>query len=123
MTAGHSLAATVDNFLDRYGFVDCRELGHPWITETHDWFIEGAGAQRVYRKTRRCPVCDTQRVDRVNARFERLHSQYVYPDGYKAEPGVTINRGEVRRWEIQRMLAAEADPPRKTGRRRKGASS
>lgn len=116
-----SIQAPVDDYLRTYTYLDCRELGHPWTTQHREWLIEGTGPDRVYTKTRLCPVCSTRRVDRVNFRFESLHPVYHYPDGYKCEPGQPISRIDVRRFQIQSMLAQEYEPPaNRTKRRRKG---
>jgi hypothetical protein len=105
-----SLAGSIEAFLDRYEYVDCREIGHPWQTQQREWKVEGTGSQRVYTKTRWCPTCDTIRVDRMNARLESLHPVYHYPTDYKADPGQPISRIDVRRWEILKMEAAQNTP-------------
>lgn len=109
----------VDTFLGRYAYVDCRADGHPWPpTQRQDWRIDGSGPQRVYFRPRVCPVCETVRVDRVNARWESLPSVYHYPEGYRCSRDESPKRSEARRYLIQSIFGADAATPAR--RQRKG---
>lgn len=109
-------ATEVAAFLKNYAFLDCRGLCHPYRTPLNEWVADGAGPSLIWQKTRVCPECGLERIDRMNARFKPLKPRYKYPDGYKSDPGLAISRTDVRIFEIQRSLASRKPAPARAAR-------
>ena len=105
--------AEIDAVLDKYPYIVCRRRGHKWPeTACPEWEIEGIGPQALYVNIERCARCNTKRVERANTRFKPLHTYYDYSEaeGYRAQPGVTFTRADIREWELKRRFAPTPKP-------------
>jgi hypothetical protein len=114
-------ATEVATFLKTYAYVNCRGLCHPYTTPLNEWVADGSGLSLVWQKTRLCPECGLERIDRMNARFKPLKPLYKYPDGYKSEPGLAISRTDVRIFEIQQAQARHKSASTRAARPAKAA--
>jgi hypothetical protein len=86
----------------------CRDFRHAWAVEVPYYKVEdvegGVRGALYVERTIACMRCDTKRVEfyRVlETRLERLHSKYVYPEGY-------MMRGAKRSDHVQDMVRREA---------------
>jgi hypothetical protein len=91
----------------------CRDLGHAWDW-TGDFDIVRSG-RRIIEASRvaTCERCQTERVQVIEIPSMRVKRRsYTYPDAYLGTRGAPLSGGDIRRWEIERVLSTAARRPR-----------
>lgn len=86
-------------------FVECRDMRHAWKVQQGFHEVKGRGKRSRYvARTLKCIRCGGERTDVLNvSTFDRVSTQYHYPEGYQIKGNAVGNRGtSVRREAFRR---------------------
>lgn len=114
-------ASSVDEYLATTNYLECRADGHAWRRTHTGWMVEGRGRSVIYSKRLVCMRCETEKVDRRDWQFERMHPKIKYPEAYLAS-GLGLVKNDVIRYEITTATQG-ANGARSTGRKRSARRS
>jgi hypothetical protein len=92
-------------------FVKCKTFGHWW-----DEMALDRNSMFIYTEAMFCPRCTTKRYFGLDAFFNVINRQYVYPEGYKLAE--KANRNELRKELANRKKKERLSALRKGSKRK-----
>src|SRR3954464_12012628 len=102
-------------------FTDCRDRGHAWVLPGEYRKLTGRGSSvvgfaiddGVLTRTLLCLRCETDRLELLTRRGERVRMRYHYADGYLIKGAGRHSREEYRTIAVKAALKAMGQRRRK----------